>query len=174
MAAYSLPQTRLSKIVDPLIARIGIAASWIWVLLLAVVVLNVVLRYVFGEGRIEFEELQWHLYSVAFLIGISYAFMTDSHIRVDVLHEGFRPRIKAWIELYGIILLLLPFVVMMLIYSVPFTAVSFGVSEVSSSPGGLPYRWLIKAMLPIAFALMLAAALSRLSRVWSFLFGDRT
>ena len=174
MSAYSLPQTRLSRIVDPLIARIGIATSWIWILLLAVIVLNVVLRYVFGEGRIEFEELQWHLYSVAFLFGISYAFMTDSHIRVDVLHEGFRPRIKAWIELYGIVLLLLPFVVMVLVYSIPFAAISFELAEVSSSPGGLPYRWLIKAMLPIAFALVLIASLSRLSRVWSYLFGGRS
>jgi len=56
-------------------------------------------------------------------------------------------------------------------YSLPFVVVSYRISEVSPSPGGLAYRWLIKAMLPIAFSLLLAAAISRLSRVWAFLFG---
>ena len=171
MQGLSLPQTRLSRIVDPLIARIGLAASWIWVVLLVVIVTNVVLRYAFGEGRIEFEELQWHLYSIAFLLGIPYALMTDSHIRVDVYHERMSLRTRAWIDLYGLILLVIPFVLMVLWYSLPFVAVSYRIAEVSPSPGGLALRWLIKAMLPIAFALLLAAAVSRLSRVWAFLFG---
>lgn len=174
MSELSLPQTRLSRIVDPALARIGIMTSWLWLILLAVIVTNVVLRYAFGEGRIEFEELQWHLYAVAFLVGMSYTLQKDSHIRVDVLHEQFEPRTKAWVELYGILLFLLPFIALMLIFSMPFVAVSFQVGEVSSSPGGLPYRWLIKAIIPIAFLLLLFAALSRLSRVWMFLFGSRS
>ena len=58
----------------------------------------------------------------------------------------------------------------MLVYSAPFVRASFELGEVSVSPGGLPYRWAIKAMLPLGFALLLLAALSRLSRVWTFLF----
>ena len=54
---------------------------------LGIIVINVVARYVFDEGRIELEELQWHLYSVGFLFGMSYAYQADTHIRVDVLHE---------------------------------------------------------------------------------------
>lgn len=173
MSKLALPDTRFSKAVDPLIARIGIAASWIWVLLLTMIVVNVILRYAFGEGRIEFEELQWHLYSLAFLFGIGYTLMTDTHIRVDVLHERMRPRLKAWIELYGLLLCVLPFIVLVLIYSVPFVVVSYQISEVSQAPGGLPYRWLMKAMLPAAFVVLLLAALSRLTRVWVFLFGGR-
>lgn len=165
-----LPATRFSRLVDPWLERIGQWTSWLWVLLLAVIVANVVLRYVFGEGRIEFEEVQWHVYATGFLLGLGYALKADAHIRVDVLHERFSPTLAAWVELYGILLLLLPFIAVVLIFSVPFVRTSFAFGEISSSPGGLPYRWAIKAMLPLGFLLLLVAALSRLSRVWAWLF----
>ena len=119
-------------------------------------------------------ELRWraarHLYSFGFLLGLGYAYQADAHIRVDVLHERFRHRTKAWIELYGILLLLLPFIALVLIYSVPFVASSFEAGEVSNAPGGLPLRWLIKAALPLGFFLLLLTAGARLIRVWHFLF----
>ncbi len=172
MAALDLPETRLSRLISPLLDRIGRAVSWIWLVLLLVIVGNVVLRYAFGEGRIELEELQWHLYSLGFLLALSYAYQGDSHIRVDVVSERLRPRLRAWVELYGILLLLLPFIALVLVFAVPFVVHSWQLGEVSASPGGLPYRWLIKAVLPLGFILLLLAALSRLSRVWTFLFGS--
>ncbi len=165
-----MPSTVFSRAIDPWLDRIGHWTSWLWALLLLVIGANVMLRYVFNEGRIEFEEIQWHIHSVGFLFGLSYALKADAHIRVDVLHERFSPRFKAWVELYGIILLLMPFAVLVLVFSAPFVASSFQFGEVSSSPGGLPYRWAIKAMLPAGFTLLLMAALSRLSRVWAYLF----
>jgi len=165
-----LPETTFSIAIDNLINRIGRAISWVWIALLLVIVTNVTLRYLFGEGRIEFEEIQWHLYSIGFLIGLSYAYSGDNHIRVDVLHERLSPRRKAWVELYGIVLLLLPFLLLVLFFSLPYVADSFRFGEVSQAPGGLPYRWLIKAMLPVGFFLLLLSTLARLTRVWSFLF----
>jgi TRAP-type mannitol/chloroaromatic compound transport system permease small subunit len=164
------PETALSRIVDGAMIRIGQVLSWIWLALLAVIMVNVVLRYFFSEGRIELEELQWHLYSVGFLIGMSYAYQADVHVRVDVLHERWSRRTQAWIELYGTLLLLVPFIALVVIYGVPFVQSSFAMHEISSSPGGLPMRWLIKAVLPLSFALLGIAVLARLSRVWSFLF----
>jgi TRAP-type mannitol/chloroaromatic compound transport system permease small subunit len=166
-----LPETRFSRMVDAAIRRLGNAIAWVWLVLLGVIVCNVVLRYAFGEGRIEFEELQWHLYSFGMLLGLSYCYSADEHIRVDVLHERLPLRLQAWIELYGILLLLLPFIALVLVYSVPFVVESFRMHEVSASPGGLPLRWLIKAALPLGFVLLLAAALARLSRAWAALFG---
>ncbi len=165
-----LPHTAFSRRVDPLLGRIGRWVSWLWLVLLGIIVLNVVLRYAFGEGRVEFEEIQWHLYSIGFLIGMCYAYEADVHIRVDVLHERFSPRLRAWIELYGILLLLLPFITLILVFSLPFVRQSYLVGEVSQAPGGLPYRWLMKAVLPLGFTLLLLATLSRLSRVWALLF----
>jgi TRAP-type mannitol/chloroaromatic compound transport system permease small subunit len=166
-----LPRTRMSEAVDAAIRRVGGIASWAWLGLVVVIAVNVVLRYVFGQGRIEFEELQWHVYAVGFLIGVSYCYEADDHVRIDVLHEKFRLRTQAWIELLGIVLFLLPFIAVVLIFSAPFIAYSFSIGEVSEAPGGLPLRWAIKAFLFIGFALLLAAALSRLSRVTSLLFG---
>lgn len=165
-----LPETALSRLIDPLLERIGRWTGWLWVLLLAIIVTNVVLRYAFGEGRVEFEEIQWHLYATGFLLALGYALQTDAHIRVDVLHERFSPTLQAWIEFYGILLFLIPFIALVLLFAVPFVAQSFALSEVSNAPGGLPYRWAIKAMLPIGFFLLLLATLARLSRVWRFLF----
>jgi TRAP-type mannitol/chloroaromatic compound transport system permease small subunit len=173
MAIPNLPETALSRRIDPLLAAIGQLVSWLWLLLLIIIVGNVFMRYAFDQGRIEFEEIQWHIYSVGFLLGLSYAFQADAHIRVDVVSERLPVRWRAWLELYGIILGLLPFLFLILWFSVPFVQLSWSLSEVSQAPGGLPYRWLIKAALPLGFGLLLLAALSRLSRVWVFLFGAR-
>ena len=165
-----LPHTPISSRIDGLLEQVGQWVSIIWVVLLGVIVVNVLMRYVFSEGRIEMEELQWHLYSVGFLLGLSYAYQADAHIRVDVIHERLGPRMQAWIELYGIFLFMLPFVAMIIFYSLPFVASSFALSEISPSPGGLPLRWLIKAFLPLGFVLLLLAVISRLIRVWTYLF----
>ncbi len=168
-----LPENAFSIWVDAFIARIGRLISWLWLALLAIIVLNVLLRYAFGEGRIEFEEIQWHVYATGFLLGLSYAYQTDVHIRVDVLHERFSNRTRAWLELYGTLLLLLPFIWVVLYHAIPFAWISFEQSEISQAPGGLPMRWIIKSMLPLGFALLLLATLSRLSRVCTALFGTR-
>lgn len=171
MAFPELPHTAISRRIDPVLAAIGRGLSWLWLVLLLVIVGNVLLRYVFGEGRVELEEIQWHLYSLGFLLGFAYAYQSDAHIRVDVLSERLPPRWRVWLELYGIVLALLPFIALVLWYGVPFVVASWQVAEVSQAPGGLPWRWAIKAVLPLAFGLLLLAALSRLSRVWRFLFG---
>ena len=132
-AAPNLPETRLSRGLDRLVRRVGDAASWLWLVLLGVVVLNVVLRYLFGEGRIEFEEIQWHLYATGFLIALGYTVESDDHVRVDFLRDRFSPRLRAWFEFYGILILLLPFVALVLVYTVPFIAHSFAQGEVSAA-----------------------------------------
>lgn len=166
-----LPHTALSNIIEKVVLRIGESVSWIWVVLMGVVVLNVTMRYLFGEGRIEFEEIQWHLYSIGFLMGLSYGVSTDSHIRVDLFREKMNARLQAWIELYGILLLLLPFIALVVIYAVPFVEYSFTTAERSESPAGLSHRWLIKSMLLTGFVFLGLTAFSRLSRLSCYLFG---
>ena len=164
------PHTRFSRWVDAVLVSLGRATAWIWLLLLVVIVVNVTLRYLFAEGRIELEELQWHLYTLGFITAISYAYSVDAHIRVDVLRERWSLTTRAWIEFYGIVLLLLPFVILVLWASVPFVIYSYETGEISEAPGGLPYRFLIKLSLPIGFALLFLSAIARLSRVMTYLF----
>lgn len=170
-AATDLPRTRISDGLDGLIKAIGDTVSWLWVVLIVVIVTNVTLRYAFGEGRVELEELQWHFYAVGFLVGLSYCMVFDSHVRVDIFHARFRLRTKAWVELFGILLFLAPFIYFILRYSVPFVERAYDIGEVSDAPGGLPMRWLIKAALPVAFVLLALSTLSRLLRVTALLFG---
>ncbi len=166
-----LPETALSRRIDAALRAIGDAVSWIWLVLLGVIVTNVLMRYVLGEGRIEFEELQWHLYAVGFLFAIACGVEADSHVRVDFVHERLSLRTQAWIELYGILLLLLPFATLVLVYAAPFVGWAWESGEVSASAGGLPYRWAIKGALFAGFALLVVGALSRLLRVCALLFG---
>ncbi|ADZ91438.1 TRAP transporter small permease subunit [Marinomonas mediterranea] len=165
-----LPETTLSKRIDGVLQAIGNAASWIWILLMGIIILNVFMRYALGEGRIEFEELQWHFYAVGWLIGLSYCFAYDQHVRVDLIHGHLSLRTKSWIELFGILLLLLPFTCTVIWYSVPFISYSWEMHEISSAPGGLPYRWVIKSSLLVGFVLLALATISRLSRVLALLF----
>ena len=167
----TLPQTKLSSAISGVFKSLASALSWIWLVLVVVVVFNVTMRYLFGEGRIEFEEIQWHLYAIGFLIGLATCMDTDNHIRVGVFHDRMHPRSQAWIELYGLLLLFFPFVVMVLWFSVPFIQYSFELSEISDAPGGLPFRWAIKSVLPISMVLLLIAGFSRLLRVSGYLFG---
>jgi len=166
-----LPTTNFSVRVDALITWIGDFFSWCWPLLLIVIVTNVVMRYLFGEGRIEFEEIQWHIYSAGFLMGLSYTYTADDHVRVDIFRERMSFVAQAWIEFYGTLLLLVPFLLLVIIYSIPFVWYSLQMQEVSEAPGGLPFRWMVKSFLLLGFLFLLLSAISRLCRLSAFLFG---
>jgi TRAP-type mannitol/chloroaromatic compound transport system permease small subunit len=166
------PEVRRSRL-EATVERVALAFGWVWLALMTVIVLAVVLRYAFGVGRIELEELQWHLYAFGFLMGIVACTTRDRHVRVDVFRERMAPRTRAWVDLYGILLLQIPFLLLVLWSALPFVAESFAVGERSASAGGLPFRWLLKAVLPIAFALLLLGSLPRLARVARALFDDR-
>ncbi|MCB9959459.1 MAG: TRAP transporter large permease subunit [Rhodospirillaceae bacterium] len=168
--AGGLPHTRISTVLDPIVRKIGEWVSWLWVVLVCVIVVNVVLRYVFGEGRVELEEIQWHFYSVGFLFGLSYCFVFDGHVRVDIFHAHFPPRLRAWIEFFGLILFLGPFIGIIIVYAIPFVERAYDIGEISDAPGGLPYRWLVKAVLPASFAVLGLAAVSYFTRVTAYLF----
>jgi len=166
-----LPRTAVSDVLDGIICRIGAVCSWLWPVVVAVIVISVIARYVFSTGSVMMEEIQWHIAAIAWLVGLSYTLTTDSHVRVDVLHERFGPRTQAWIELFGILLLLLPFAIIAFWESVPFFLSSFGQNERSQAPGGLPARWLVKFFVPFSFALLTVAGFSRLLRCSALLFG---
>lgn len=165
-----LPETRVSRVLDPLVRGIGKLSSYIWIVLVAVITVNVLLRYVVGKGLIEFEEAQWHLYAVGFMLALAWGVEADDHVRIDVISARFSFRARCWIELVGILIALAPFIVLVAWYSIPFIAYSWSVGEVSEAPGGLPFRWAIKAFLLAGFAVLGLAAFSRLTRVAAALF----
>jgi TRAP-type mannitol/chloroaromatic compound transport system permease small subunit len=168
-----LPETRLSRAVDPVVTWVGKASAALWPLLVLVIAVNVLMRYALGSGRIEFEEIQWHLYAVGFLLPLGWCLLVDAHVRIDVAAEHYPRKAKLWIELACLVLWLLPFIALVVWYSVPFVAYSFNIGEISEAPGGLRYRWAIKVFLLVGFVFLGLAALSRLSRVAAELFGRK-
>lgn len=166
-----LPTTRASRALDGLLRRVGEAASWLWLAVVAVILVSVISRYVFSEGSVMMEEIQWHISSAAWLIGLSYAFIHDSHVRVDVIHERLSLRAQTWIELLGLLLLALPFLAIGVYMSWPYFHESWLQGEVAQSPAGLPYRWALKFFMPLAFALLVIAGVSRLLKCTALLFG---
>lgn len=167
---FILPRNRISNAIDSIIVRAGDAASWLWPILVIVVVLQVVLRYGFGRGSIMFEELQWHIYAVGFMIGLSYCADVDRHVRVDVLVERFKLRTRAWIELVGLVAFLLPFALIVAYEAIPYAKSAWDFGEVSAAPSGLPYRWALKSFITIAFVLLSLSAFSRITRCTTLLF----
>lgn len=155
--------------VDAVLYRIGFGMGWCYVLLILVIILQITLRKGFDGGLIKLEELQWHLYAVAMMFGLTAAQVKDSHVRVDLFYSRFSARTRYWIEILGICVLLMPFLLVVFLNSLEYVWESWRVGEGSDAAAGLPYRWLLKAVIPASFALMIIAALSRLYRDFSLL-----
>ena len=160
---------RLSRVLDRLIASVGEAAAWLNVALIAVIITQVILRYVFSSGLVKLEELQWHLYAVGIMLGLSYCATRNTHIRLDLLHQRFSRRRKEVVDLLGTVFLLMPMVIIILMHGWPFVAESFRLNEASDSVVGLPYRWVVKSFILIGFGLLGLAGVSRLIRAVAFL-----
>jgi TRAP-type mannitol/chloroaromatic compound transport system permease small subunit len=166
-----LPDTRVSRALDRGLQWFGYGLSWLWLGVVGVILAAVIGRYVFGTSSVMMEEIEWHLSGAIWLVGLSYALTTDHHVRVDVLHERFGLKTQAWIELLGIVVLLLPFCWIAVDTSADFFWSSWQQGEVSNSPGGLPARYVIKFFIPLAFFLIAVAGIARVLKCTALLFG---
>lgn len=162
--SHEAPPVPIADSLDAFVVAVGKVFCWANVLLILVILSQVIMRYGFGQGQVVLEELQWHLYAIGVMFGLSYAQVRDSHIRVDILHMGLSDRKKRVFEIIGILVFLLPFIWVVLANSLDFVYDSWRVGERSDAPSGLPFRWAIKAVIPISFTLLGLAAISRLIR----------
>ncbi|MEP0984567.1 TRAP transporter small permease subunit [Ekhidna sp.] len=140
--------------IDNLNKTIGAIVSWLSLILVLVIVVDVILRYTLSITSAASFELEWHLFATIFLLGAAYTLQEDKHVRVDVFYHRFSDKSKAWVNLIGTLLLLLPFCGIAFWESLSFVSTSFNLAETSPQPGGLPARWLIKSTIPIGFFLL--------------------
>lgn len=140
----------------------GKLVSWLVLLMVLIIVYDVSMRYLFRIGSVGLQELEWHLFSVLFLLGAAYTLKHDGHVRVDVFFNSRKcsDYCRAWINLAGFLLLLLPFSLLIINSSTVFVLNAFVIGEGSPDPGGLPYRFVLKAMMPLGFALLIVQGLS--------------
>jgi TRAP-type mannitol/chloroaromatic compound transport system permease small subunit len=156
----------ISAAIDRLNHGIGRAIRWLLAVMVLIGAYNALARYLnrFTEVNLAsnaYLEAQWYLFSVVFLLGAAYALKENAHVRVDVLYGRLGIRGRAWIDLLGTSLFLIPFSVLMLWASWPSVAASWRVRELSPDPGGLP-RYPIKALILVAFVLLLLQGISEL------------
>lgn len=133
--------------------------SRILAILLILMVLNVfydvIMRYFFHNSSVAMQEMEWHLFAVIILYGISVSLLDESHVRVDFLYDRFTTRTQAIINIIGTVLFVVPLALLILFGSLDFVKDAYEIKEISEDPGGLPYRWLVKAMIPISFGFLI-------------------
>lgn len=146
---------KIVQLIDGLNNWVGQCASWLSSILVIVVCYDVFTRYFLRKSSIAVQELEWHIFAVLFLVAGAYTLKVDSHVRVDVFYTLLSERGKAWINLLGSLIFLIPFAILIIWTSKGFISMSWMIQETSPDPGGLPYRYLLKAMIPFGFSLIL-------------------
>jgi len=146
--------------IDRVVERIGRAASWLTLAIVVLMATNVLLRYAFSIGSVWSQELEWHLLVPLVLVGMTYALQQGEHVRVDIFYARYSKRAKAAIDLLaGVLALALALLVIR--YSIGYVQQSYVIGEISSDPGGLTHRWLLKALIPLGFVLFALQALAQ-------------
>lgn len=149
-------------ITEKINGRIGNAVSWLTGILVLLVTVDVFLRYFLQLSFTALQELEWHLFSIVFLLGAAYTLQKDEHVRVDLFYSKLSERNKAIVNLTGSILFFIPFCLLVVYSSKDFVSVSFQIGETSPDPGGLPALYILKSFLPISFIFLLLQGISLL------------
>ncbi|MGA6925510.1 MAG: TRAP transporter small permease subunit [Desulfosarcina sp.] len=150
----------LCKVIDRLNEVVGRLVSWVTLLLVLVVFVDVVMRYLFKISFVFTQELEWHLFAFIFLIGAGYTLLHDGHVRVDIIYQRLGLKGRAWINLLGVIFFLIPACYLVINTSWKFVGNSFSMMEGSPDPGGIPYRYIVKGTMTVGYVLLLLQGLS--------------
>jgi TRAP-type mannitol/chloroaromatic compound transport system permease small subunit len=145
--------------IDRLVELIGVATSWLALVIVALMATNVLLRYLFHTGTVWSQELEWHLLVPLILFGMSYALRHGEHVRVDILYAKFPDRAKDIVDLVSAILAI-AISVLVIWLSLHYVQQSYVIDEGSPDPGGIPHRYFIKGLIPVGFALLLLQSIA--------------
>jgi TRAP-type mannitol/chloroaromatic compound transport system permease small subunit len=154
----------LASRIEALIDGVGRATLYLALSMIALVATNVLLRYAFSFGSVWAQELEWHLLAAVILLGMSYAIQRGDNVRVDVFYADFGPRLKFFVDLLsGVLMLLIAGLFIKLSWA--YVLQSYSIGESSADPGGIPFRWLVKGLIPLGFALLALQSLASLVRL---------
>ncbi|UCF30229.1 MAG: TRAP transporter small permease subunit [bacterium] len=145
----------LCRWIDNVNEWVGRIVAWGTAVVVAVVFVDVVMRYVFNTSFVFTQELEWHLFAFIFLMGAGATLLKDGHVRVDIFYQRFGPKARAWINLLGVLFFLIPGCYMIVVTSLKFAHNAFSIMEGSPDPGGIPFRFIVKGFIPAGFVLVL-------------------
>jgi TRAP-type mannitol/chloroaromatic compound transport system permease small subunit len=161
----------LSRAIDRMNEFIGKWVSWLILLAVLVSAANAVIRKTFNMSSNAWLELQWYLFGAAFLLAAAYTLRQNEHIRIDIVYGMFSRRVQHWIDLFGHVFFLMPFVLLMIYYFVPYVSLSYRSGEVSTNAGGLTI-WPAKSLLLIGFSLLALQGISEIIKKIAIMRGD--
>lgn len=165
--------TRLAERLDRVNRLTGHTVRWLALLMVLVQFSIVLLRYVFGVSFIWLNESVLYMHAAFFMLGAGYTLLVDGHVRVDIFYAKGSPRAKALIDVLGHLVLLMPSMVVLLVWSWPSVRNSWAVLEGPVSVGGIPASFLLKSLIPAFCVLLLVQGLARLLRDVVRLTGER-
>lgn len=153
-------------IIDSFTEWSGRSVAWLVLAMVLLICYDVAMRYLLQQGSVALQELEWHLFALIFLLGSAYTLKHDEHVRVDILYQSRKlsDKHRALINIIGILVFLLPFCILILVSAWPFVENAYFYNEGSPDPGGLPYRYLLKASILIAFSMLILQGLAELLR----------
>jgi len=162
----------LAKKADRTIELSGRLSGWLTVLLVLLVAFDVGARYLFHVSWVAEQEIEWHVLAVIALMSASYTLQQGEHVRVDVFYQYYSERTKQWMDILVPLLVVVPVSLFIAYVSVHFSVMAYDINEGSPDPGGLPYRWILKAFVPFGFLLvaiqgvaMVLQAAAKLARI---------
>jgi TRAP-type mannitol/chloroaromatic compound transport system permease small subunit len=162
----------LSRAIDAFTERVGRLVYWLVLVVVLISAANAVVRKAFDYSSNAYLEVQWYLFSVIFLFGAGYTLLHNDHVRIDIIQGRLSPRTQNWIDVFGIVLFLMPMSLIIMWLSWPLFVDSLQRHEVSTNAGGL-IIWPARLMVPVGFALLIIQAVSELIKRIAFL-GGRT
>jgi TRAP-type mannitol/chloroaromatic compound transport system permease small subunit len=162
---------KLSSLIDGVNQGIGKAATWLVLVVVVISAGNAVMRYAVNWSSNGLLEIQWYLFSAIFLLCAAYVLNKNEHIRIDVIAGRFSARTQNWIDVFGILVFLLPMVLLTLYLSWPVFMNAWTTGEGSPNPGGL-VRWPVRLLMPIGFLLLTLQGFSELIKRIAFLTGN--
>ena len=150
---------KLAGGIDAFTDLVGRITSWLALGIALVMGANVLMRYAFSYGFIWAQELEWHIFVPICLFGMSYALLHKEHVRVDVVFQYFSERNKHLVDIAAAFISM-AFCVIVIWLSIPYVYQSWSIGEGTANPGGIEYRYIIKSLIPIGFAIMFLQSLS--------------
>jgi TRAP-type mannitol/chloroaromatic compound transport system permease small subunit len=163
----------LSRAIDSLNERVGRLVLWLVLAATLVSAANAGMRYAFSMASNAWLELQWYLFAAIFLLAAGYTLKHNGHVRIDILYGRLSERARAWIDLLGTLVFLLPFGLLLVWFSWPGFADAWQHGEMSPDAGGL-LRWPVRLLIPLGFALLSLQGISEIIKRIAFLRGHIT
>jgi TRAP-type mannitol/chloroaromatic compound transport system permease small subunit len=152
---------KIVQTIDRINDLIGRSISWLTLVMVIVTFLIVVLRYVFSIGSIAMQESVIYLHALVFMLGAAYTLKRNAHVRVDIFYEKMNPRSRAWVDLLGAVLLLVPFCLFIIFISWNYVSLSWSLLESSRDAGGLPAVFLLKTTIPAMAVLVMLQGIAQ-------------